>query len=246
MQASGEEFVSICVPTFNAANSIEETLNSIVSQSHRNIAVRVVDNASTDSTLDIVSRFKDSRITIHGNDRNIGANRNFTRCIELMSGKYSAIYHSDDVYGRDMVAQQVSFLEKTPSVGAVFSQATMIGSGGQILGVMGGVPKREADTVELDLRELMQLMMLHQSFIVCPSGMVRTWIYQDKIRTWGSEISKTASDVEMWIRLAQVQNVAVLRERLMKYRISDTQGSHANRVRTGRLDFFSVMDHYLK
>ena len=72
----------------------------------------VVDNHSSDATVTIVESFSDERITLHHNSVNLGGEGNFNRCIALARGKYTAIYHADDIYESEMVAAQVAFLEK--------------------------------------------------------------------------------------------------------------------------------------
>jgi hypothetical protein len=97
----------------------------------------------------------------------------------------------------------------------------------------------------MDFRDLLQTMLLHHSFLVCPSAMVRTSLYKEKIREWGTGLFRSASDVDTWLRLSREQDIAILEAPLMRYRISGAQFSNLNRNRTERADFFSVMDHYL-
>jgi glycosyltransferase involved in cell wall biosynthesis len=237
--------VCICIPTYNAEGTVRETLESILNQTYRNLVVHISDNASTDETLGIIESIGDERVTIHRNEVNCGGEGNFTRCIQLGTGKYTAIFHADDIYEPDMLAKQVAFLESNPEIGAVFTEATMINERGIAIGATGGIPGKRTGQVRLSFRELLQTMLLYHNFLVCPSVMVRTPIYRDHIKEWGGQLFRSASDVDIWLRLAQQQPIAVLDERLMRYRISDTQGSHRNRVRTERLDFFLVMDNYL-
>jgi glycosyltransferase involved in cell wall biosynthesis len=206
--------------------------------------VHVSDNCSTDDTLNVVASMADDRVTIHCQDVNCGAERNFTRCIELATGKYTAIFHSDDIYEPHMVAKQVEYLEGHPDVGSVFTEAKMINENGEDIGSLGRVPDA-AGAARIGFQELFQKLLLHSNFLVCPSVMVRTHIYRENIREWGSNLFRSASDIDIWLRLAQVRDIAVLDEKLMRYRISTTQFSHLNRNRTERLEFFLVLDHYL-
>ena len=92
--------VCICVPCYNSEATIGATLESLVSQTYRNIKIVVVDNASTDRTCGIVGGFmaRDERVELRANGENIGAEGNFTRCLQEASGEYTAIFHADDVY----------------------------------------------------------------------------------------------------------------------------------------------------
>lgn len=104
--------VCICVPTYNAAITIRETLHSILSQTYKNLVIHISDNSSTDTTLKIVESMDDPRLRIHRQQKNIGAEGNFENCIRLGEGKYTAIFHADDIYEPEMVAKEVAFLEK--------------------------------------------------------------------------------------------------------------------------------------
>jgi glycosyltransferase involved in cell wall biosynthesis len=237
--------VCICIPTYNAAVTVQETIESILAQTYDNLVIHVSDNASTDETLSIIESIKDSRITIHRFDKNIGGEGNFSRCIQLAVGKYTAIFHADDIYKPDMVAKQVAFLETNPDVGAVFTEANIIDDQGLPLGAIGKAPENGAGVARFLFPELLQKMLLHHNFLVCPSVMVRTRIYQNDIKEWGSSLFKSSSDIDTWLRLATKQPIAILNEKLMYYRISKAQFSESIRNRTEKTDFFLVIDHYL-
>jgi len=237
--------VCICVPTYNAVNTVRETLESILTQTYSNLVVHVSDNASTDDTLKVIESLGDSRIIIHRNTENIGGEGNFDRCIHLAEGKYTAIFHADDIYKPDMVAKQVSFLENNPDISAVFTEADKIDERGVVFGAIGHAPGAKSTVSLFDFQNLLQTMLLHHNFLICPSAMVRTEIYKDGIREWGNNIYKSSSDVDVWLRLAKINPIGVLGEKLMGYRISKEQFSDRIRNRTERTDFFMVMDNYL-
>lgn len=237
--------VCVCIPTFNSAVTIRETLESILSQTYDDLIVHISDNASTDETLKIVESIPDSRIHIHRHAKNIGAEGNFTNCIQLGLGKYTAIFHADDIYDPEMLAKQVDFLENNPEVGAVFTQATTVDENGAPIGVIGVPPETAGGTRLYDFQGLIKATLKHRNFLVCPSVMVRTHIYQDEIVQWRGDVFRSSADVDTWFRIASKHPIAVLGEQLMRYRISRAQFSNSIRGRTEQADFFLVMDHYL-
>lgn len=238
--------VCICVPTYNAARTVRETLESILVQTYPNLVVHVSDNASTDDTVEIIQSIADSRITLHRHDKNVSGEGNFNRCIQFAEGKYTAIFHADDIYEPDIVAKQVTFLEENSDVGAVFTVAATIDEQGRPTGFIGNPPSGiRSGVARFNFLELLQAMLLHHNFLVCPSVMVRTEIYKNEIKEWGSSLFMSASDVDTWLRLASKRLVAVLSEPLMRYRISRAQFSDGIRNRIERADFFLVMDNYL-
>jgi len=237
--------VCICIPTYNAAATIRETLESILAQTYSNLVVHIVDNASTDKTLEIARSMADPRIQVHSHESNIGAEGNFTRCIQMAAGAYTAIFHADDLYGPDMVAKQVAFLESHPGAGVVFTEADMIDEDGQKIGAItfpvGGTSLGD----QISLADLFKLILRYSNFLVCPSAMLRTSVYLDEIAVWRGDMFGTGADLDVWLRVARKHDVGILSERLMRYRISTTQGTQALRERTTRGDFFRVVDHYL-
>jgi glycosyltransferase involved in cell wall biosynthesis len=237
--------VCICIPTYNAEKTIRETLSSLLAQNYSNLKILVVDNASADGTLEVVQAFSDPRISVHRSEVNIGAEGNFNRCIQLAKGKYTAIYHADDIYEPQMVARQVEFLERNPAAGAVFTNARLIDDDGVAFGGLG-VPRGATSADSLyDFKTIFKLVLKHSNFLICPSAMVRTDVYQKDIRGWRGDAFNTSADLDVWFRILQHHLIGILPEHLMRYRISQAQYSSNLRMRTARSDFFLVMDHYL-
>jgi glycosyltransferase involved in cell wall biosynthesis len=237
--------VCICIPTYNAAATIRETLESILAQTYPNLVIHVSDNASTDGTLKVVESVADGRVHIHRQEQNIGAEGNFNRCIQLAEGKYTAIFHADDIYEPYMVARQVDFLEANPEAGAVFTEATTIDEMGNRIGEIR-LPKGIVSSGGLyDFPAMFKAVLRHCNFFICPSVMVRTQVYQQEIKRWRGEQFKTSADLDLWLRILQLHPIGHLPERLMRYRISNSQWSSKVRLGTERADFFLVTDHYL-
>lgn len=237
--------VCICIPTYNAAETIRETLTSILAQSYVNLVIHVSDNASNDDTLKIVVSVSDARVHIHRQEKNIGAEGNFNRCIRLAEGTYTAIFHADDVYEADMVAKQVARLEADQTLGAVFTAATTIDEQGKQLGVIGRPTCGKNTACIYQFTELIKAVLENSNFLVCPSVMVRTPIYQKEIVHWRGDLFRSSADLDVWLRIASKHSIVILSEPLMRYRIDSRQYSNAVRLRTERPDIFLVFEYYL-
>lgn len=237
--------VSICIPTFNAEKTIRETLVSILNQSYKNLRIHVVDNASEDNTLSIVESFTDKRIFIHRNPINVGGEGNFNRCIQIASGKYTAIFHADDVYEPEIVESEVNFLEAHPDVGATFTAAGLIDEDGHPIGSIKFPGEILAADGIHDFPALMKAILRHSNFLVCPSAMARTSLYQDEIKHWRGDLFRSSADLDVWLRIATMHNVGFIPAPLLRYRISSNQFSARIRLQTERPDFFLVIDHYM-
>jgi glycosyltransferase involved in cell wall biosynthesis len=247
MSNGKEPLVSICIPTYNSEATLGETLDSIVGQSYPRLEILVVDNASTDNTIEVARRFADPRIKIHIHVHNINAEGNFNRCIEYASGAYTAIYHADDLYLPRMVAEQVDFLESYPDVGGVLTEAFVIDSCGREISSINfpAVLRRKEPTI-VAFPKLFSALLHHSNFLICPSAMVRTTVYKNDIKPWRCEIFGTSADLDVWLQIASSTGLGLLPAKLMKYRVGSGQYSATVRNQTNQSDFFRVIDYYLK
>jgi glycosyltransferase involved in cell wall biosynthesis len=237
--------VCICIPTYNAAHTVGETLASILAQTYTNLVIHVSDNASTDGTIAEIESLADPRIVVHRNEKNIGGEGNFNRCIQLAEGKYSAIFHADDLYEPEMVERQVAFLEANPGAGAVFTEAKLIDEHGDSFGQIKFPAGFGSLDSLYDFNTLFKAVLRHSNFLVCPSVMVRTEVYKEEIKLWRGDLFRSSADLDVWLRIAQIRGVGMLPLQLMRYRISSDQFSANLRARISRADFFLVMDYYL-
>lgn len=232
--------VCLCIPTFNAAKTIRETLDSLLNQTYPHVVLKIVDNASTDETLAIVRSLNSERVQIIEHAINVGGEGNFNRCIMYAEGDYTGIFHADDIYDADMLQQQVNTLEANPEVGAVLTEAHLIDEHTQRIGRLFSPGEGP-----YDFEALLKTLLAHSNFLICPSALVRTTLYQQAIKTWRGDLFQTSADLDVWLRLAMHAKLAILQRPLLSYRISTTQGSEKVRRGIDRADFFKVMDYYL-
>lgn len=239
-----QPLVSICVPTYNAEKTILSTIQSILNQTYRNLEIIIIDNASTDNTWTLLSKLNDPRMKIHKNAENVGWSKNFDRCVEVASGKYVAIFHADDLYMPDMVQRQVQAFQENPTVGAVFTMAKRINSRNEVIGETN-LPSELKRKKVYRFDEIFISILKNLNFLVCPSCMVRGELYKELLPFDGERFASSL-DLDMWLRILERHPVAILEDKLIHYRISDTQGSYQyNHLRTEQADFFKVMDYYL-
>lgn len=120
--------VTILIPTFNREKYILEALSSAAQQTYRDTEILVIDNCSTDKTVEIAKRFaaSDSRVRILVNEQNLGPLLNWKRGLENASGELVKILWSDDLMRENFLAETIPVL--TDGVGFVVS-AIKIGDG---------------------------------------------------------------------------------------------------------------------
>ncbi|MFT3735702.1 MAG: glycosyltransferase family 2 protein [Rhodocyclaceae bacterium] len=242
--------VCICIPAFNAAKTIRETLASALAQTYPNFRIVVLDNASTDGTRDIVRSFADPRISLVQQESNIGAVANFDLCIQVADGTYTEIFHADEVYAPDMVAKQVAAMEAHPEAGVVFTEGNLIDSESRVFGETSVAKFIGAESGSVAIRQyeaLVPALYRAGNFLLCSGALVRTAIYKDLVQRWRADIFASSCDLDVWMRIAEKHPVLFILEKLMSTRTSLTQASYLEIKRnTNRADMFLVLDHYLE
>jgi glycosyltransferase involved in cell wall biosynthesis len=97
---NGSMLVSIAMCTYNGEAYISKQLTSILAQTYTNLEVIVVDDRSSDKTIEIIKSFQinDNRIKLYQNATTFGFNKNFEKAITLCTGNYIAISDQDDLW----------------------------------------------------------------------------------------------------------------------------------------------------
>jgi len=119
LQISKEPGVSVCIPSFNKAEYLGDTIESILCQTYRNFQILVVDNCSTDHTHEMIQSKYRQKLLYYQNHRNIGATANFNRCISLAQNDLLMILPADDTLLPRFLETTVEWMVKHPSAGIV-------------------------------------------------------------------------------------------------------------------------------
>jgi abequosyltransferase len=91
--------LSVCIPTYNRAKFLGETLESVICQAEDDVEIVVVDGASTDNTKELIEGYQEKfrNLVYYRGERNSGVDRDMARSIELASGKYCWMLSDDDM-----------------------------------------------------------------------------------------------------------------------------------------------------
>lgn len=106
------ELVSIIMPSYNTANYISDSINSVLSQTYNNWELIIVDDCSTDNSIDVVKSFGDPRIILLQNETNSGAALSRNYALREAKGKWIAFLDSDDVWVPEKLEKQIAFMEE--------------------------------------------------------------------------------------------------------------------------------------
>ena len=163
----------MCLPSFNGEAYIKETVSCILKQQFTDYELLVVDDNSTDETLDRVQSFDDPRIKIHKNPVRLGLVGNWNRCIELSNGKYICLFHQDDLMLPSNLTEKVRLLELATGVGLVHSNVWQIDKNGHVLSYYWyDEPQPEDEGIHAG-KVYFEKLVQGENIICCPSVVAR-------------------------------------------------------------------------
>lgn len=114
-----DEKVSVCIPVYNGANTILQTIRSILAQTFKNFEFVIVDNASTDNTMDMIKSINDERIKLYRNKTNKGCGGNLNECKERATGDIIFYISADDIADIDALKKVYDAFQKSQDIGIV-------------------------------------------------------------------------------------------------------------------------------
>ncbi len=103
--------VSIVMPSYNTAQYISDSIKSIQAQTYSNWELIIVDDCSTDNSLEIIRGFNDPRILLLQNEKNSGAAISRNIALREAKGKWIAFLDSDDTWVPEKLEKQIRFME---------------------------------------------------------------------------------------------------------------------------------------
>jgi teichuronic acid biosynthesis glycosyltransferase TuaG len=212
-----EPFISVVIPSYNAAKYLAETLESVRAQTFRNYEVIVVDDGSTDRTFDIAARFEGVRRLRQAN-RGAAAARNAG--IGAARGAYVAFLDADDLWLPKKLEKQVAYLEQNPKAAWIYSDARVFDS------ASGRTICRIGARIRLHEGEILRPLLL-RSFIPSATPVVR----RDALFAAGlfdeARERRIGEDWSLWMRIAERHPIRLIDEPLALIRAYQTSTSRA-------------------
>ena len=187
---------------------IEESICSILTQTYTDFEFLIIDDGSTDGTLNIIRKFDDPRMRLITHSRNLGLIETLNQGIDLCTGEYIARMDGDDIALPHRFERQVNFMDVHPDCGVCGSQVYLLG--------------RDSTTTKPLNHEEIRCWQLFHCTIVHPTVMIRKSVLEDHGIRYLNYLH--AEDYEIWNRLAAVTQVVNLPDVLLMYR------QHSNQI----------------
>ncbi len=117
--STNSPLISVILPTYNGEKYIAETLESVLNQTYTNLEIIIVDDCSTDSTVDIIKSYNDERIKLSVNEKNLGIGDNTNKALSLATGEFIMMQDHDDISSPSRAELQLKCLIDHPDVTGV-------------------------------------------------------------------------------------------------------------------------------
>jgi glycosyltransferase involved in cell wall biosynthesis len=207
--------------------------------------VIVLDDASTDRTIEVARSISDPRLTVVPSEVNQGAYAAANRSAALGRGPFIAMYNADDVYEPTIVEREVEALQENPALGGVFTLDHNIDQHGTVFATVS-MPEEFKGRSSLDYATVFRCLVRRSNPFCCPTFMTRRAVL-DEIGGFRPERWGIASDAELWIRIARRHPLRILDAPLMRYRKQSQQWTaQYRRLRTDPYVFFDVIEYWMR
>ncbi|MDP2951457.1 MAG: glycosyltransferase family 2 protein [bacterium] len=200
--------VSVIMATCNGERFLRLAVESILNQTFKEFEFLIINDRSTDGTLQILKEFalKDKRIKVITNQENLGLTKSLNQALKEAKGKYIARMDDDDIAKLTRLEKQFEFMEARPDFALIGCLADVINEEGKVV----DEKKLALDYKALKKKLLFNNQLVHSSWFLQSSILKEVGNY--------NEAFKKAQDYELLLRIAAKHPVCNLPEKLMQWR----------------------------
>ena len=207
--------VSIITPSYNSAKYVVQTIESVLAQTYQNWEMIIVDDCSTDDSIDVIQSFvkKDNRIKLYQLGKNSGAAVARNKAIELAQGSFIAFLDSDDLWTSDKLEKQIEFMQKNNLI--------LSYTGYEIMDEFGNKTGEFVPPTKLSYKDLLK---------TCSIGCLTAIYNADILGKVYMPVVRKRQDYALWLKILRQGYMAYgMTEILARYRIHSSSIS-ANKI----------------
>jgi len=218
--------ISVVIPTYNCAKYLAEAIDSALAQTYQDFNIIVVDNASEDTTQEVLSRYTDNQVKVFRFNENRGAAAARNKGMEMSDGKYIAFLDSDDVIAAGSLERRALLLDGHPEVSLAFSdydvkdrfqsRRARLKESGFLQFFEGFVSSSEGTEVIFDEN----FCSKYYDFVHYPIWTGTVMIRREVIGRIGyfrSDLKTVSEDIDYWLRIAENNKIGFVDESLATY-----------------------------
>ncbi|MGB3535687.1 MAG: glycosyltransferase [Microcoleaceae cyanobacterium] len=205
--------ISVIIPVYNGENTIRETIQSVLDQTFSNFELLIINDGSTDNTLEAVSSIEDTRIQVFSYpNAGQGASRN--RGLTQARGEYVSFIDADDLWVTDKLADQLTALQLNSEAAVAYSWTDYIDESGQFF---SHAPQRFYQGNVFSRLLLSDFIGSGSNPLIRTSAIVELDGFDQSL--------PPAEDWDMWLRLAARYPFVVVPKAQILYRVSPHSSS---------------------
>ncbi len=213
--------ISVVIPTFNSEKYLYEAIESVVNQSHNNLEILILDDGSSDNTIEIIKSFADVRIKLFESKVNQGQSHQLNKGIIKATGEYVCIMHSDDVMHVNKLERQLIFLKNNPLIGVCGCNVQLIGEKNDIW-------------IYPEKNQACKDLLLSSVPFAHPAVVFRKSVLSEMGFIYDQKMVPT-EDYDLWVRLANKTLFGNVQEVLLRYRIHPNQIGNTEKKKQEKL-----------
>jgi glycosyltransferase involved in cell wall biosynthesis len=255
-ESTAHPLVSICIPTYNGGGWIAECISSALNQTYEPLEILIVDDGSTDNTVEIARSMRDRRVRLVLNSTHRGLVGNWNECVRLAQGEFIKFLFQDDSFYPHCIETMMRVFAAHPHLGLVFARRDFV--------VEADAPAELAREIVADYSD-QQLKFedvqainngralfaqhvakeLYQSCIAePPSTLIRKEVFQ-RLGLFNTRMHQ-ACDIEMWLRIMFHYDLGFVDEKLLIFRVHGKSATASNRSnRKAEYDRFWMLEGLL-
>lgn len=202
--------ITVLMPVYNAEEYLQEAIDSILRQTFTDYEFIIIDDGSTDNSLEIIKKYSDSRIRLVQNLKNLGLPTTLNIGMDLARGKYIARMDNDDISHPLRFEKQVAFMDDNPHISICGTWMETIGN------KKGKIIETPENNEEIKRSLLLDSSISHPTVFLRMSEFNRCNLRYDPDY-------KDCEDIELWIRALKYLYASSLQQVLYYYRIHPKQ-----------------------
>lgn len=140
------DLVTFLITTYNSEQWINECLNSVLNQTHKNLQVLIIDDGSEDNTVDRIKQIPDKRIELYSKEHS-GISKSLNFALDKIKGDFAAKLGSDDFCDIERISKQLRFLKENKSYKIIGSNFILVDEAGEQIDKVKN-PEKHKDIIE--------------------------------------------------------------------------------------------------
>jgi len=206
--------VSVCIPAYNNAAYIKETIDSVLNQTYSNLELIICDDKSKDDTVQVIESIHDNRMKLYKNEKNLGMSGNWNHCLSKCSGEFIKLICADDILAKNCLEKEVEALISHPTAVLAESDTRLF----DLNGKQKGFYKRYKTSGLTDGKTIARAGFFVKNYFGAP--LANTFRRSALEKTSGFDTWYTyILDYDFWVQLACMGDVYIIHEPLNYFRV---------------------------